>query len=98
MFVTVPKSPREVMSVVPVNEFPLTVPWNVTSMDPPSGNWLWPENVTASFETMPEVIGTCTRPACGCVNTRLPVSALPFWFSVSSAVPCHVPFPPGALA
>ena len=39
-FVTVPNSPLEVMSVVPVNEGPFTVPWNVISIDPPRGNWL----------------------------------------------------------
>jgi hypothetical protein len=38
LFVTVPNSPREVMSVVPVNEVPLTVPLNVSCIDPPSGN------------------------------------------------------------
>jgi len=32
----------------------------VTSLDPRSGNWLWPEKVTESFETKPEAIGTWT--------------------------------------
>ncbi len=57
LFVTVPNSPLEVMSVVPINEVPFTCPWNVISIDPPNGNWFWPENVTASFETTPEEIG-----------------------------------------
>lgn len=38
LFVTVPKSPREVMSVVPVIDVPFTLPWNVISTEPPSGN------------------------------------------------------------
>jgi len=40
LFVTVPNSPLEVMSVVPVKEVPFTVPWNVISIEPPNGNWL----------------------------------------------------------
>src|SRR5437763_12079538 len=50
------------------------------SIEPPNGNWFFPENVTASLETIPEVIGTWTRPVCGWVTTRVPVSASPFWF------------------
>lgn len=58
LFVIVPNSPLEVRSIVPFNDAPFTVPWNVSSAEPPRGNCCCPENVTASFDTMPEVIGT----------------------------------------
>jgi hypothetical protein len=38
LFVTVPNSPRDVMSVVPVSGVPLTLPLNVSCIDPPSRN------------------------------------------------------------
>ena len=39
VFVTVPNNPLEVMSAVPVSEVPLTIPLNVSCIDPPIGNW-----------------------------------------------------------
>ena len=77
------------MSAVPLSVVPLTLPWNVISTDA-IGNLFWPENVKESLDTTPEVIGTWTRPACGGVKTSVPVIASPFWFSVSSAGPCHL--------
>ncbi len=77
------------MCAVPLSVAPLTLPWNVTSTDA-IGKLFWPENVKESLETTPEVIGTWTRPACGGVKTSVPVMASPFWFSVSSAGPCHL--------
>jgi hypothetical protein len=80
---------RDVMSAVPLSVVPLTLPWNVISTDA-IGKLFWPENVKESLDTTPEVIGTWTRPACGGVKTSVPVMASPFWFSVSSAGPCHL--------